>query len=191
MPPAQPAPGRKLKHSTRPDLDALSVQDIRFCQHYAEHGNASEAYRNAKYHNSKAADVTVWKAASDKLRNLQVRQYIRYIRQQAADVADITVAALAVGFAAVAHTPRTAIYDEQGEMKPFHEWPLVLQQIVTGFDPVTDDTGKVRYKVKFERGMEARKVLATWRGMIGADAEKPGDGDKKLVIGGDADPDKL
>lgn len=191
MPQEQREPGRKLKHSTRPDLDQLSAQDIRFCQHYAENGNATEAYRQAKYWNSKSADVTVWKAASDKLRNLQVRQYIRHLRQEAADVAQVTVNALAVGFAAVAYTPRTAIYDEHGEMKPFGEWPLVLQQIVTGFDPVTDENGKVRYKVKFERGMEARKILAQWRGMIGADAEKPNAGDKKLVVGGEADPDKL
>ncbi len=191
MPQEQREPGRKLNHSTRPDLDQLSAQDIRFCQHYAETGNATEAYKQAKYHNSKGPDSAVWFASSTKLRNPKIRLYIRYLRQQAADVAEVTVSSLAVGFAAMAYTPRTAIFDDAGKMKPFGEWPLVLQQIVTGFDPVTDENGNVSYKVKFERGMEARKILAQWRGMIGADAEKPNAGDKKLVVGGEADPDKL
>jgi len=174
---------KKLKHSTRPDLDALSAQDIRFCQHYAEHGNAAEAYRQAKYHNSTSSPQAVWFAAWAKLRNPNVRRYVRDIRQQVADMTSITVPMLAQSFKRQALADRTAIFDRRGKVKPPHKWPAELRSIIAGVEVIPGGKGRPdRYKIRFETSTEARKVLAQWRGMIGKDAVPPGDSSKRVVI---------
>jgi len=170
---------RPLTHSTRPDVETLSFNDIRFCQHYAAHGNAAEAYRQADYRNSKSSDGAVRHAAHDKLTKANIRRYIRLLRQQAADAARVTVDELAVGFTQVAYADRTGVFNPDGTMKPPGEWPAELRSIIAGVEAEDieewDDDRKCkvtvgrRWKVKFERSMEARKVLAQWRGMIGSD----------------------
>jgi len=179
----------------------LTVQDIRFCHHFAEHGNAVEAYKKANYHNSNAAYHTVGKAASLLVKKGKIRRYLRQIKEQAADSAGITVDLLAQGFRRVAFADRRGIFGADGSMLPPEFWPPELGSIIAGIEVEDleewDDVQKCKvkigrkWKVRFERSMEARKVLAQWKGMIGADADKPGGEDKKLVIGGDADPDKL
>lgn len=183
---------RKPKHSTRPDLDKLSVQDIRFCQHFAENNNATEAYKQAGYHNSTSSDSAVGHAAWDKLRKAKIRQYVRDLRQQAADVAEITVALLAQGFKRSAFADRTQIFDSKGGIRPPSQWPAELRSIIVGVEVIPGRKGqKPRYKVKFETGTRAKEILAQWKGMIGSDAVKGGEVPNPLVVGGGADPDEL
>lgn len=184
---------RKLKHSTRPDLDKLSAQDIRFAQHYADSDNATEAYKQAGYFNSGGPDYLVGKAAWVLVRKSKIRQYIRDLRQQAADVAEITVALLAQGFKRTAFADRTAIFDSKGNIRHPHQWPAELKSIIVGIEviPPKKAGGKPRYKVRFETGTRAKEILAGWKGMIGMDAVKGGEVPNPLVIGGEARTDDL
>lgn len=174
---------RKTTHSTRPDADALSVSDVRFCQHYARHGNAAEAYRQAGYRNSDSTPAAVWHAAHDTLRKAKVRTYVRQLRQEACDAAQITVDRLAGRLAAAAFADRTAVFAADGSVRPPHEWPAELRAIVAGVEAVPTDAG-VRYKVRFERSTDALRVLAQWRGMIGADAAVKDLADSLKVLSG-------
>jgi hypothetical protein len=79
-------------------------------------------------------------------------------------------------------------------MRHPRQWPAELRAIIVGFEPVMPKTprGKVTYKVKFESGTEAKKVLAAWKGMIGGEKDDKGDGKPNpLAIGGEADVDAL
>ena len=185
---------RKLKHSTRSLQGELSLNDERFCQHFAEHGNATEAYRKAGYHNSTGKDEVVRSAARYNLTKSHIAVRIRIIRQQALDAAQVTTERIAQSFSRQAFADRTAIFNADGSMKHPHQWPAELKAIVAGIEviPPKRAGGRPRYKVRFESGTEAKKVLAQWRGMIGADADTGGDVSNPLVVGGgEADPDKL
>lgn len=185
---------RKLKHSTRPDLDALSAADIRFCQHYAEHGNATEAYKQAGYFNSGKPDYVVGKAAWVLVRKSKIREHIRELREQAADVAGITVGLVAQGFKRAGFADRTKVFDSKGHMLHPRLWPEELRAIIVGFEPVLPKSqhGQVTWKVKFESGTEAKKVLATWKGMIGNDKGERGEkaaGDRVVIENDGPTPD--
>ena len=183
---------RRPKHSTRPDLDKLSVQDIRFAQYYAEKGNATEAYRQARYHNSTSSESAVGYAAWKKLKNPKIREYIREIRQQAADVAEITVALIAQGFKRAAFADRTQIFDAKGNIRHPHQWPPELRAIIVGIEVIPGKPGqKPKYKVKFETGTRAKEILAQWKGMIGGESDKGSGVPNPLVVGGEAEVDKL
>lgn len=171
---------KKLTHSTTPDVDELSINDIRFCQHYAEHGNATEAYKKAGYSNSNASESAVGKAAWVLVRKRKIREYIRELRRQAADAASVTVNLLAQGFKRVGFADRRGVFGPDGCMLPPEFWPDELGSIIAGIEVEDleewDDEKKEKvkigrkWKVRFERSMEARKILAQWRGMIGEDA---------------------
>lgn len=182
-------------------MDELSVQDIRFCQHIVGGMSQLDAFRKAGYKNSNSSDNAVSKAASKLVRKGKIRRYLRQIKEQAADAAGISVDMLAQGFRRVAFADRRGIFGEDGSMLPPEFWPPELGSIIAGIEVEDleewDEAQKCKvkigrkWKVRFERSMEARKVLAQWKGMIGADADKPGAEDKKLVIGGGANPEDL
>jgi len=171
---------RKLNHSTTPDVDSLSINDIRFCQHYAERDNATEAYKLAGYRNSTASESAVGKAAWVLVRKRKIRDYVRQLREQACDAASVTVNLLAQGFKRVGFADRRGVFGPDGCMLPPEFWPEELGSILAGMEVEDleewDDEQKCKvkigrkWKVKFERSMEARKILAQWRGMIGTDA---------------------
>lgn len=193
---------RKPKHSTRPDAAALSAHDIKFCQYYAEHGNRSgtAAYKQAGYPNSTSSDSAVGRAAWFLVRKHKIRLYIREIRQQAADAASVTTDLLAQGFKRVGFADRRGVFGPDGRMLPPAQWPDELGSIIAGIevediDGVDPNTGEKvvvgrRWKVKFERSMEARKVLAQWKGMIGADATLKDFTELVKTVRG-IDPDKV
>lgn len=193
MAPKKRAWKRKLKYSTRPIQGELSLADERFSQHFAEHANATAAYRQAGYHNSIGTDDVVRSAARYNLTKSHIAARIREIRKQALDAAQITPARIAQSFSQQAFADRTAIFNADGSMKHPREWPVELRAIIAGIEviPPKRPGGKPRYKVRFESGTEAKKVLASWRGMIGADAEEGKGKADELVVGGQADPSKL
>ena len=169
------------------------MADERFSQHFAEHANATAAYRQAGYHNSIGTDDVVRSAARYNLTKSHIAARIREIRKQALDAAQITPARIAQSFSQQAFADRTAIFNADGSMKHPREWPVELRAIIAGIEviPPKRPGGKPRYKVRFESGTEAKKVLASWRGMIGADAEEGKGKADELVVGGQADPSKL
>lgn len=182
-------------------LDELSVADIRFCQHLANGKTQLEAYRQAEYRNSKSNDNAVSKAASILVRKGKIRRYLRQLKEQAADAAGVTVDMLAQGFRRVGFADRRGIFGPDGSMLPPEFWPEELGSIIAGIEVEDleewDEVQKCRvkigrkWKVRFERSMEARKILAQWRGMIGQDVPTGGETRKPLVVGGGANPDDL
>jgi phage terminase small subunit len=180
---------RKLKHSTRAFQGEISLADERFCQHFAEHSNATEAYRQARYHNSTGTPQAVCMAALGRLKKPYIAARIREIRKQALDAAQVTPARIAQSFSQQAFADRTAIFNTDGSMKHPREWPVELRAIIAGIEviPPKRPGGKPRYKVRFESGTEAKKVLASWRGMINTDTPSGGPIAKRVVIEKEAD----
>lgn len=157
------------KHKTiRPDL---SLAEIRFCQHYAKSNNATQAFIAAEFANHPASDSAANTRAARLLRKRQIRDYIQDLRAAACESAKITTEDLARSFREQAYADRTAIFKADGSMKPPSQWPKELRSLITGLEVTTDKDGDTTYKVKFERSTEAKKILAQWRGMIGADEQ--------------------
>ncbi len=129
------------------------------------------------------------------------------MQSEAADAEQITVHRLARSLGQQAFAKRTQIFDSNGRVKPPDRWPEELQAIVTGFDvdettqvtfsidangeTVKVETVTVTYKVKFERSTEAKKLLAQWLGMVGSEVTLKDVTTNPLVVGGEAEVDKL
>jgi hypothetical protein len=178
------APKMKRIQSKRP---ALSLREINFCVHYAECGQATEAYRSAGY--PQHAAESTWVLACRVLRKPAVAAYIWELRNQACDVAQATVTKIAQGLCRAAFADLRKLYDARGRIKVPSEWPDDLALAIDGVDSQdlfetqteTDpETGKktkrrvlVGYarKVRLTKRVEALKTLAVWRRMIGRDAE--------------------
>ena len=159
----------------------MSVQDIRFCQHFVEHGNAVEAYKQAKYHNSGAAYHTVGKAASLLVKKGKIRLYLRELKREAADVARLSASKVMQGLGRQAFADRRGVFGPDGEMLPPHLWPVELGSLIAGLDVEDleewDDVKKCKvkignkWKVRFERSGEAKRILAEVFGLVKGEAE--------------------
>ncbi len=159
----------------------MSVQDIRFCQHFVEHGNAVEAYKQAKYHNSGAAYHTVGKAASLLVKKGKIRLYLRELKREAADVARLSASKVMQGLGRQAFADRRGVFGPDGEMLPPHLWPAELGALIAGLDVedleewVEANKCKVKignkWKVRFERSGEAKRILAEVFGLVKGEAE--------------------
>lgn len=176
---ADSTPAKKtLKHSTRTVsvLDELTVPDIKFCQHYVEHGNAVEAYRHAGFPKSGSSYQSVGTLAHRLSKSVKIRRYLRHLKAQAADVAKMTAAAVIQSIGWQAFTDRRGVIGQDGEMLPPHLWPAELGAIIAGLDVEEleewdeDKKCKVKvgnkWKVRFERSGEAKRLLAEWLGLV-------------------------
>lgn len=176
---------KKSKHRTAPPI--LSAMEVRFCRLWVELGNATEAAERAGFKANNR--VTLATLACKLLRKVQIRTTIRRMQQEAADAEQVTVNRLAQSLSREAFADRTGIFDDKGRVKPPKDWPEELRSIIAGVDvdeetetfthPLTGVKSTVttaKYKVRFSRGTEAKKVLAQWRGMIGQDLPGAGEG---------------
>jgi len=189
-----------LKHKTvGPEL---SLREIRFCQLYAETENATQSYVDAGFSHGRP---TAGQLAFRLLKKVQIREHIQDLRDAACESAKITTAKIARSLSQQAFTDRRAVFDTQGRMKPPHQWPKELAACIAGIEVDNLEEWKVdtesggrkkaivgyRWKVKFERSTEAKKILAQWLGMIGAEATGVVPQSNPLVVGGEADPSAL
>lgn len=186
----KPPKRRKPKHRTEPP--ELTAREVRFCAAYVELGNATAAAERAGIVATRGSLSTLaWRM----LKKVEIRTLIRRMQQEAADAEQVSINRLAHSLGQEAFADRTAIFDAKGQVKPPQMWPAALRALVVGIDveEVRGKTGKttVRYKVRFVRGTEAKKVLAQWRGMIGADRAESGAPAEPLVVGGESSPESL
>lgn len=187
------SPKRSKKPTHRTQRPELSAREVRFCRLYVELGNATEAAEQAGF----AANnrVTLASVGYKLLRKVQIRQLIRRMQQEAADAAQLSVNRHAQHLARKAYGDRTAIFDAKGRVRPPARWPAELRAIIAGLEveeqteAVTDPaTGKTRtvttvtYKVRFERGSEADKLIAQHLGMIGVSDASSADGTGSRVV---------
>ena len=110
----------------------LTLREIRFAEHYVEHGCSADAYRHAGYPERlpQSTHVLAWRV----LRNPAVQRLIRDIRQEALDAARISVNRLAQGLARIAFANRADLFDEHGCLLPAHLWPPDVAATVEGID---------------------------------------------------------
>jgi phage terminase small subunit len=201
------ASGKKKRHKTDPP--PLTVKQIKFCQLWVETGNALRSYIDAGLpakNNNTAGNLSF-----TLLKNPKVREYIRELQSIAADAAKMTVERIAAGMAKIATADRRKLYDKKGRILPPDQWPDDVADTIEGieseevFENVADtdpETGKkvrkrkelVGYtrKVKTASRMQAWAKLAEWKRMTGGDKTEPEKGkDERIVVKGEADPDKL
>ncbi|MBN9119662.1 MAG: terminase small subunit [Planctomycetes bacterium] len=186
-------PARK-RHKTDPP--PLSAQETRFCQLYAEAGDATRAYIDAGLrHTSEAAAA---RSARQLLRRLPIRRYIRQLQTDASAAAAVTVEGLARGFQRAADADLTRLLGPDGEMLPPSEWPEDVRLCITRIEvqqltesrPDPDNprrkkkvTVGTKWKVWLENKTECRKVLARWTRML-APGKGGHDGSEKGAGGG-------
>lgn len=175
---AEETPSRR-RHKTDPP--PLSAREIRFCQLWVETGNATRSYIDAGLpHSSEHVARTM---AFRKLRNVDIRTYIRELQKKAADSAQVTADELAHGFRRAELADVRKLVGPDGNMVPLQDLPdeiaLAIQGIEVesvfewegrGEDRQRVEVGK-KYKIKLENKTEARKILAQWLGMLKLDKD--------------------
>src|SRR5687768_7859989 len=97
----------------------LTVMQIRFCEIYAEKGNATESYLDAGFTagTRDSAHVMAWRL----LRNEAIRNLIRTLREEAAVAARASISRIAAAMAHVAFSDRRELFDSEGRLRPPHE----------------------------------------------------------------------
>ncbi|MBY0459178.1 MAG: terminase small subunit, partial [Gemmataceae bacterium] len=170
----------------KPRRPELTLRELRFAEHYVEHGSASEAYRSAGFPPVTAASARVlgWRL----LRKEAVREIIRQMRQEALDAARVSVQRIVQATARIAFADRADLFDDRGRLLPPKDWPADIRgavEVVESedlFEPVErvdPESGKVvkrkelvgyTRKVRTGKRIEALKLLAQWKQMIGPDA---------------------
>jgi phage terminase small subunit len=183
----------------------LTARHVRFCQLWAEKGNAYQSYLDAGFPPGASRNATDQRVAL-LLRNPHIVEYVRQIQHDAAHAAGVTLEWLARGFKGAVDADLTRLMGPDGEMLPPSEWPADVRRHIVAVDveeltemvPDPDNPRKrkkvavgTRWKVKLENKTECRKVLATWRRMIGDDKETGKAAPAPLVIGGEADLNRL
>lgn len=171
------------KHRTR-DATELSLREVRFCLHFFEHGNATDAYIDAKFH---AADrPSACEQASKLLRKHEIRTYIRTLQREALDAAQVTANKVVQGLGRNAFADRRKLYDKNGRLLDAHEWPddvaATVVEVTTEEIKAADGTvvGHVR-KVKTERRTESLKSLGEHTGVLGKDKTAATGGAKAVL----------
>lgn len=180
----------RRRHKTNPP--PLTLREIRFAQHWAEHGNGTAAYKAAGYHF--ASENVAAQLARRLFRKVQIRAYIRELQSQAADAAMVTVERLAQGLSRTAYADRRSLFAKDGTLLPPHKWPDEIAACIVGIESeeliewrkVKGRRKKVvigvKHKVRLERRTEAMKILAQWRRMIGEDKAVSVSPDQRLIV---------
>ena len=157
----------------------MTAREVRFANHYLEHGNKTAAARHAGYQGS---DPVLCQTGTNLLKKNEVVDYIREAFDQFADTEKITRQRVLQSLGREAFADRTRILDEDGDVLPPGEWPLELRAMLVSFemrkaiDRDTGDTVRI-YKVRLTPPTEAKRLLAEHLHLIGPHAEKPGSKD--------------
>jgi phage terminase small subunit len=163
---------RPEKHRTR-DAARLTLREIRFCQHFFEHGNRVEAVQYA-FPTPERNYMAAAQFGRYLLKKPQILAYVEQIRREACDAAQATANRVVQGLGRNAWADRRALYDKDGALLPAHEWPddvaatVVEVHTVEVKDADGNVTGLLR-KVKTERRTESLKALGEHTGVLGKD----------------------
>jgi phage terminase small subunit len=163
----------------------LTIQHIKFCEIYAEKGNATQAFLDAGFEagTRDSAHVMAWRL----LRQEGIRTLIRALREEAVTAARASVDRIAATMANTAFADRGDLFDANGRLLPPDQWP---DDISSAIESIELEDGKPSV-VKTAKRMDALRALAAWRRMLGRDVETQQAPPAPLVIGGEASPDKL
>ncbi len=186
---------RPLKHSTRKFKPDLSVKEIRFARHYAEHQSGINAVKTAGYNLN--GDNSCYVYATRLLRKSKIRTYIRALQEEAAAVEQVSFNRVVRQLARIALGPRRRAYGRDGELLPPNKWDDDVDALIAGVESeTTKKKGKpsVRVtKLKFHAPTEAAKELNRMLGFVkdSPSSIDPSAPSNVVGIGGDASPELL
>lgn len=150
--------------------DKLAPRREKFCQEYVLDLNASAAARRAGY----SADS----AGSEAARLMQidaVKARIEELKAERRERLQMDADMLLRRLVDEANADAADLYDENGDLRPMGEWPLIWRQgLVSGFDleTLTDDDGRVMARLKKVRISDRIKRLELLGKHIGVQAFK-------------------
>lgn len=206
-PPPEPAddqakPGNWKRGGKK--LTMMSVAHLRFCEHYFEHGNASEAYR---LHIASSPDTPhAYTGAKRLLKHPVIQKMLKMLKEEAFRAARATAGRIVSEAERIAFTDLRTLFKPNGDIKNPSTWNRSLQALVSGvkvtkvYGKVTDDNGRARkkvvgrsYEVKIVNRLQALELLAKCRGMFAVEdlAAEQDRSHPPLVIGGEAKPETL
>lgn len=188
----------RRRHKTEPP--PLSAREIRFAQLFLEYGRRGQAraYLEAGFPPRDTQNATE-AAACRLVRKRQVRAYVRDLQDAAAEAAMVTVEEIARGLRRIAAADRGRLFDRFGRLRPVAQWPADVAATVEAveveevYEPVPGQPGKRQLrgyvrKVKTARRLEAWRLLAQWRRMVGEDKQEAGGkGAGRLTVSEDVD----
>ncbi len=144
----------KYIKQSRPELTA---QEVKFCQYISESMSGIDALKKAGYKFS--SEASYYTSANRLLRIDKIRKYLAELREQASKTAKINFNKVVEQWSYIAFGDRRAIYNQDGTLKPPHEWPHEIQVSVASAETIETENGVVK-KIRFEPRGEALKELA-------------------------------
>ena len=148
----------------------MTAREVRFANHYLEHGNKTAAARHAGYQGS---DPVLCQTGTNLLKKNEVIEYIRRGIDVFMETECITRQMVASSLGRDAFADRTRIFDE--DVLPPSEWPDDVKGTLLSYEAKTTTarvTGDItrHVKVRFVSAVEAKRILAEFIGMIGPKA---------------------
>jgi len=108
-----------------------------FAQHYAIHGNQSEAYRHA-YSTERMKDASVYQSASRLLKDVKVSSRVEELQQAASERAEkqfkIDADWMLKRLKSIDEMDVADIMDDAGNIKPIRDWPKVWRTSISALD---------------------------------------------------------
>ncbi len=146
----------------------MTTREVRFANHYLEHGNKTAAARHAGFQGS---PEVLCHTANNLLRKSQVADFLRQGIERFMEVECITRQMVAQSLGYEAFADRTRIFDEDGDVLPPSEWPKELKHMLHSYETRDFPDGSRQVKVKLKNtSTEAKRILAEFTGMIGPKA---------------------
>lgn len=122
--------------------DILTKAEEAFVSAFIKDGNASAAYRHAFPQSKKWRDKTVHEHASRLLATGKVQARVTEIRQKLAAATEVDLERVVKEAAIIALSdPLIAITDENGNVKPIHEWPEMARRAVSSIEVLEEFEG--------------------------------------------------
>lgn len=183
------------------DSDELTAPQIRFVLACFDGKRLTDAYELAGFPpvTRESARVMAFRLAQ----RPHIRAYMQKVRQQAADAAQVHANEVVALAAAIARFNPKLIMDRDGLFLPLDQWPDSIAMVVESiqsdevYEPVPGAKGQRRLagftrKVKFASRLGALRLLAEIKELVGQNKSDTGKAKPDpLVVGGEADPDKL
>ncbi|WP_288365624.1 terminase small subunit [uncultured Marinobacter sp.] len=108
-----------------------------FAQHYALHGNASDAYRHA-YQTSRMKEDSIYQSASRLLKDVKVLSRVEELQAIAAKQADeqfkMDASWLLGRLQQIDELDIADVLDDSGNIRPISQWPKAWRTSISGVD---------------------------------------------------------
>lgn len=122
----------------------MNERQTKFVDEYLIDLNATAAAKRAGY-----SERTAYSQAERLLRNDEVRRAIMDGKQKRSERTKIDADWLLTRLSAEAHADIRDLYDDAGDIRPIHEWPLIWRQgLVAGIDTTKDKDGNITRKIR-------------------------------------------